>query len=83
MYLLNKKMDLQVVVAETKQSITLNALSSDTVLMLKHQIHEMVGLPVEKQKILYRGKYLEDDMLLSNYNIVSGSMMFVSTPIRR
>lgn len=76
-------MDLQIVVAETKQTLTLNALGSDTVLMLKHQINEAVGLPVEKQKILYRGKYLDDDMLLSHYNIVSGSMMFVSTPIRR
>jgi len=48
-----------------------------TVLALKGKISEMTGIPVQKQKVFYVGKTLNDDRLLSDYAIKGGSTLNV------
>lgn len=36
-----------------------------------------LGIPAEKQKLIYNGKQLEDDKSLADYNIMSGSTINV------
>lgn len=43
--------------------------SSDTVLSLKEQLHERLGLPVGEQRLLCLGRQLDDSHRLSDYRI--------------
>lgn len=47
----------------------LNVRSNDTVDELKSKIEELEGIPAHKMRLIYAGKQLEDDSLLSDYHI--------------
>ena len=54
-------------------SIDFNQL--DSIKNLKEEIYKKEGIPVLKQKLVYAGKDLEDNLSFSNYNIRKGSTL--------
>ena len=53
----------------TGKNITLYAQESETISYIKEKIYNMANIPVGGQLLIYKGKYLEDDKTLSDYNI--------------
>ncbi|CAM6106813.1 unnamed protein product [Calypogeia fissa] len=54
------------------QSYTLRVDKNTSVPALKDQIASVVGVPVENQRLICRGKVLKDDQLLGAYNVEDG-----------
>ena len=46
---------------------------NDTIANAKEQLSQMVGVPVDEQCLVYKGKTLKDDMIFSDCDIESGS----------
>ncbi|XP_062579316.1 ubiquitin-like protein 4A [Saccostrea cucullata] len=53
--------------------------SSQTVLGLKEILAMQISMPVEEQKLMFKGKALADDKRLSYYNIKEGDRLFLFT----
>ncbi|XP_044955557.1 ubiquitin-like domain-containing protein CIP73 isoform X2 [Hordeum vulgare subsp. vulgare] len=45
---------------------------NETVLNLKEKIVDVAGIPVEQQRLIFRGRVLKDDHLLSEYHLEDG-----------
>ncbi|KAL2614169.1 hypothetical protein R1flu_025861 [Riccia fluitans] len=54
------------------QSYTLRIEKDTPVPVLKDRIASLAGIPVENQRLIYGGKVLKDDQLLSAYNVEDG-----------
>ena len=48
---------------------------ADTVSNMKLRIQDIEGIPVDQQRLIFDSKQLEDDMILSDYGIVPGSLL--------
>ena len=53
----------------TGRTMTVNVEGTSTVAELKEKITEREGIPAEQQRLVFAGKCLEDDRVLSDYNI--------------
>ena len=53
----------------TGKTITIDASPSDTILQIKEKFHDKEGLLPAQQCLLFAGRELEDDKLLSDYSI--------------
>jgi ubiquitin C len=60
------------------KTITLNVKETDTLLNIKEKIKDMEGFTIDKQKLVYAGKILEDDdKSLPHYKIQHNSMVHI------
>ncbi|KAM0864497.1 hypothetical protein ACQ4PT_043882 [Festuca glaucescens] len=50
----------------------LRVQKSETVLNLKEKIVDVAGIPVDQQRLIFRGRVLKDDHLLSEYHLEDG-----------
>ena len=60
---------------DTGETITLDVEPSHTILYLKEQIQDKVGIPRKQQHLKFAGKTLEDGRTLSDYKIQNGSTL--------
>ena len=60
-----------------KNTITINADSSDSLQDIQEIIREKEGISINQQWLIYSGKQLENDKTLSYYNIQNNSTVFL------
>nr|CAD2165137.1 unnamed protein product [Meloidogyne enterolobii] len=52
----------------------------DTISVIKHMIEMTRGIPVDQQRLVYKGQFLEDERTIAYYNICNDSI--IDTVIR-
>ena len=67
----NAEMTISVILLSGK-IISIVCRKSDTILTIKEKCGSHLDIPFLQQRIIYNGKQLEDDKLISDYNIVDG-----------
>ena len=66
----------------TGKTIFLNVDNYDTVLYLKYLIYLFEGIPFDQQRFLYKGKQLDDDIMINKYNIQKESTLYLVLKLR-
>ena len=56
----------------TGKIITLEVRHTDTIMQVKEQIHDV---PLDQQRLVFRGEELENNKTLAEYNILSESIL--------
>ena len=54
---------------------------SDTLKIVKESIQEKIKIPCDQQQIIFEGEILQDDYIISNYNIQYSKLKVVLTII--
>ena len=57
----------------TGKSISLFADESDTILTLKERFYDKESVPPKEQRLIFKGKILQDGLTLADYNIQAGA----------
>ena len=62
----------------TGKTITVETNALDTIEDVKDKIHDKIGIPSDRQRLIYAGKLLEDPHMFYKYNIPSKSTVYLA-----
>ena len=66
----------------TGKTLDLQAEGDDTIEFLKSLVNIVEGIPIDKQRLIYAGKQLEDNRLLNDYTIQKDTTLHLALRIR-
>ena len=61
----------------TGKTITIEVEPSDTILTMKEKIYEKENIPVDQQRLILCGKSLENDKLVSDFELQKQSAIHI------
>lgn len=61
----------------------INVEKTTTIYEVKHIIFQNFNIPVEIQKLIFAGKFIEDEKSLGEYNIQCSTCLYLVTPKRK
>ncbi|XP_063078607.1 polyubiquitin-B-like [Engraulis encrasicolus] len=67
---------------EKGQTSTYNVVPGETVTAFKNKVYQKERVPVDQQRLIHEGKQLDDGRKLEDYNIVSGSTIYLTLRLR-
>ena len=73
---------MQLFIQSSDATSTLDVAPADTIASLKQSVEDGMGLPIEHQHLLSRGRALEDDRILSDYSIEDSDAIDVCLRVR-
>ena len=73
-----RKRGMEIYVRARGKTLTLHVDSSDEVELIKYMVQDMDGVPLDKQRLIFAGKYLENDCPLADYNIQDKSTLHLT-----
>lgn len=66
----------------TGKTVTLDTQPSDSIESIKNKLQDREGIPNYEQRLIFAGKQLEDDKILSDYNISKESVVHLALRLR-
>jgi ubiquitin len=66
----------------TGKTITIDAMSNDTVYDVKVKVQDKEGIPPDQQRLMLEGKQLEDEMILNDHDIDNESILHMVLCLR-
>lgn len=71
----DKSLEIKVRVVDFREAQLMRFSPSDRVMDIKHRIEDISGFPPSQQRLIFKGKQMQDDVVLANYKIQNVSCL--------